>query len=89
MTEVSHDPVAPSAGQRGFVDILRGERGGEGGSLARRATDRFKPDANPTTGIELRRKPKPAPLIYSRMIRPSATPAPRRCDVSGSASLYE
>jgi integrase len=31
---------------------------------ARRATGRFKLDANPTTGIELRREPKPAPLMY-------------------------
>ncbi|MGH2860357.1 MAG: tyrosine-type recombinase/integrase [Solirubrobacteraceae bacterium] len=31
---------------------------------ARRATGRFKLDANPTVGIELRREPKPAPLIY-------------------------
>lgn len=30
----------------------------------RRATGRFKLDANPTIGIELRREPKPAPLIY-------------------------
>jgi integrase len=31
---------------------------------ARRATGRFKLSANPTVGIELRREPKPAPLIY-------------------------
>ena len=30
----------------------------------RRATGRFKLTSNPTVGIELRREPKPAPLIY-------------------------
>ncbi len=31
---------------------------------ARRATGHFKLEANPTVGIELRREPKPAPLLY-------------------------
>jgi hypothetical protein len=40
---------------------------------ARRGVGRFKLDANPTVGIELRREPKPAPLIYLTRANPSHT----------------
>lgn len=57
----------------------------------RRGTGRFKLAANPTVGIELRREPKPAPLIYfspeeiEAVARALAAGVRRRREAAGSS----